>query len=57
MRAFAFIAITLSLVAGCGQRGPLYLRDQPQPGVKVRKSEPYQPVPYPAEPERKPEKK
>lgn len=49
MRAIALIASALLLAAGCGQRGPLYLRDNPPPGVKVRKTDSYQPVPYPAE--------
>ncbi|HJS38620.1 hypothetical protein D3C83_121690 [compost metagenome] len=49
MRALALIASALLLAAGCGQRGPLYLRDQPPPGVKARKTDTYQPVPYPAE--------
>jgi predicted small lipoprotein YifL len=39
-------AFALAL-AGCGQKGPLYLRDKPPPGVKPAKPEPYQPVPYP----------
>ena len=38
-------------VAGCGQRGGLYLRDKPPPGVKPPKAEPYQPVPYPKDAE------
>ena len=33
--------------AGCGQKGPLYLRDSPPPGVKPAKPKPYEPVPYP----------
>ena len=33
--------------AGCGQRGPLYLRDNPPPGVKPEKRDTYKPVPYP----------
>lgn len=45
------IAVCVPLVllpaAGCGQRGPLYLRDSPPPGVKPPKPEPYQPAPYP----------
>jgi predicted small lipoprotein YifL len=41
------IPLILLPVAGCGQRGPLYLRDSPPPGVKPPKPEPYQPVPYP----------
>ncbi|MGH8705948.1 MAG: LPS translocon maturation chaperone LptM [Burkholderiales bacterium] len=45
--AAVFIAVILA--AGCGQKGPLYLRDSPPPGVKPPKPEPYQPVPYPKE--------
>jgi predicted small lipoprotein YifL len=44
------IPLVLLLAAGCGQRGPLYLRDSPPPGVKPPKPEPYQPVPYPQPP-------
>lgn len=33
--------------AGCGQKGPLYLRDSPPHGVKPPKEKPYEPVPYP----------
>jgi predicted small lipoprotein YifL len=36
-----------ALAAGCGQKGPLYLRDSPPPGVKPAKPKPYEPVPYP----------
>lgn len=36
-------------ICGCGQKGPLYLRDQPPPGVKPEKPAPYKPVPYPPE--------
>ena len=35
------------MVAACGQRGPLYLRDNPPPGVKPEKRDTYKPVPYP----------
>jgi predicted small lipoprotein YifL len=45
-RALLAVCIVL-LAAGCGQRGPLYLRDSPPPGVKPPKPEPYVPVPYP----------
>ena len=38
-----------AFAAGCGQKGPLYLRDSPPPGVKPPKPEPYEPVPYPRE--------
>jgi predicted small lipoprotein YifL len=35
------------LAAGCGQKGPLYLRESPPPGVKPPKPEVYKPQPYP----------
>lgn len=44
----AGIAIALAVTA-CGQRGPLYLRDSPPPGVKPEKVERFKPVPYPRE--------
>ena len=52
MRLTAFVAATaLAAVAlaagGCGQRGPLYLRDKPPPGVKPEKRDTYKPIPYP----------
>ena len=46
----AILAVSfLLLAAGCGQRGPLYLRDNPPPGVKPPKPEAYKPLPYPKE--------
>lgn len=50
MRSAFFIAVgaAVAVLAGCGQRGDLYFRDNPPPGVKPRKAEPYKPVPYPA---------
>ena len=39
------------LVSGCGQKGPLYLSDNPPPGVKPAKPPAPKPVPYPAQPE------
>jgi predicted small lipoprotein YifL len=45
------ILVVLTLAAGCGQKGPLYLRDKPPPGVKTQKSETYRPAPYPADAE------
>ena len=43
-----FFGAALSLAAlGCGQKGPLYLRDNPPPGVKPEKRDTYKPVPYP----------
>jgi predicted small lipoprotein YifL len=57
MRLLLLLAAAVLLAAGCGQRGPLYLRDKPPPGVKPPKPPAYQPVPYPAEAERDAEKK
>jgi len=57
MRSLALVALAVLLAAACGQRGPLYLRDKPPPGVNPPKAEPYQPVPYPADTERSSEKK
>ncbi|MEX2240214.1 MAG: lipoprotein [Burkholderiales bacterium] len=57
MRSLAIVAAALLLAAACGQRGPLYLRDQPPPGVTLPKAESYQPVPYPADTERNSDKK
>jgi len=57
MRSLALVALAVLLAAACGQRGPLYLRDNPPPGVTPPKTEPYQPVPYPADTERSSEKK
>ena len=49
MRIF-LLGVALALAAaGCGQRGPLYLRDNPPPGVKPEKPERAKPVPYPRE--------
>ena len=45
----ASLLLALLLAAGCGQKGPLYLRENPPPGVKPPKPEPYQPLPYPKE--------
>jgi len=51
MRTALLIVLSAALtVAGCGQKGPLYLRESPPPGVKPKKPEPYQPVPYPENP-------
>jgi len=48
---FALLSLAASLAA-CGQKGPLYLRGSPPPGVKPEKTEAYRPVPYPAQPAR-----
>lgn len=47
LRFLPFVAAFALLAAGCGQKGPLYLRDSPPPGVKPAKPKPYEPVPYP----------
>ena len=44
--AAACIAATTAL-SGCGQKGPLYLRENPPPGVKPVNPDEYKPVPYP----------
>lgn len=44
---FLLICGVLVLAAGCGQKGPLYLSEEPPPGAKLPKPEPYKPVPYP----------
>jgi hypothetical protein len=47
MRIFLLGAAMLALAAGCGQKGPLYLRDNPPPGIRPLKPKPLEPVPYP----------
>ena len=47
MRPAILVLSLLLLAAGCGQKGPLYLRDNPPPGVKPPKPEAYKPLPYP----------
>ena len=49
------LLIVLAIIFGtaaCGQKGPLYLRESPPPGVKPPKTDTYKPVPYPKEMER-----
>ena len=45
-RTVLIVAVAVTLAA-CGQKGPLYHRDSPPPGVKPPKAKPYEPVPYP----------
>lgn len=47
MRFLLFGTALVILAAGCGQKGSLYLRDSPPPGVVPPKPKPYEPVPYP----------
>ena len=49
MRPAIAILVLVLLASGCGQKGPLYLRDNPPPGVKPPKPEAYKPLPYPKE--------
>lgn len=49
MRSALLIAMLVLLAAGCGQKGALYLRDNPPAGVKPPKPEAYKPLPYPKE--------
>lgn len=46
----AALSLALAVLAGCGQRGNLYLRENPPPGLKPERPAPYKPVPYPASP-------
>jgi predicted small lipoprotein YifL len=50
MRAAHLLVLLFVLTAaGCGQKGPLYLRDHPPAGVKPPKPEAFKPLPYPKE--------
>jgi predicted small lipoprotein YifL len=49
MRSLLLIVLISLLAAACGQKGPLYFRESPPPGVKPPKPEAYKPVPYPKE--------
>jgi len=44
---FLLLGVAITLLAGCGQKGPLYLRDNPPPGIKPAKPAPAKPIPYP----------
>jgi predicted small lipoprotein YifL len=51
---FVLFGIALALAAtACGQKGPLYLRESPPPGVKPAKPPAPKPVPYPDADEKK----
>lgn len=49
LRAAFLVVLVPLLCAGCGQKGPLYLRDKPPASVKPLKPEPFKPLPYPKE--------
>lgn len=46
---FMYLSYGSLALAGCGQKGPLYLREDPPPGVKAQKPAVPKPVPYPDE--------
>jgi predicted small lipoprotein YifL len=48
--ASVLAACLAAATVGCGQRGPLYLRDSPPPGMKPAKPEAHPAVPYPKGP-------
>ena len=52
MRFLLLLGIAVLLSAGCGQKGPLYLSDNPPPGSQPSATKAYKPVPYP---QRKPD--
>lgn len=52
MRRLMLCLALVMAAAGCGQRGPLFLRDNPPPGYKPPKTDTYKPVPYPKDTER-----
>ncbi len=43
------LLLLATFAAGCGQRGDLYLRESPPPGLKAEKPAAYKPAPYPKE--------
>ena len=49
MRVALLAILVLLPVTGCGQKGQLYLRDNPPSGVRPPKPEAYKPQPYPKE--------
>ena len=50
------LVLPLGLLAGCGQKGALYPRDNPPAGVKIPKPAAAKPVPYPYDPAAEPQK-
>jgi len=47
MRPALLLVLLAGLSLGCGQRGDLYLRDNPPAGVKPAKSAGHKPIAYP----------
>ena len=50
------LVLPLGLLAGCGQKGALYLSDTPPAGVKIPKPPTPKAVPYPFGPAAEPQK-
>jgi predicted small lipoprotein YifL len=55
LRFLVRFLLSLSLLAACacGQKGPLYLSDNPPPGSQPSATKAYKPVPYPERREEK----
>jgi predicted small lipoprotein YifL len=47
MRPALLLVLLAGLMLGCGQRGDLYLRDNPPAGVKPPKPAAHKPIAYP----------
>ena len=43
----ALLVLSAASLCGCGQKGPLYLREAPPAGLNAERPAPYKPVPYP----------
>jgi predicted small lipoprotein YifL len=50
------LALGAATLCGCGQKGPLYLRDAPPAGLNPERPAPYKPVPYPPDDDSRPGK-
>jgi predicted small lipoprotein YifL len=48
-----FSLMVVFAASACGQKGPLYLSDNPPPGSQPSPSKAYKPVPYPERREEK----
>jgi predicted small lipoprotein YifL len=47
MRRLLLCLFVLATGGACGQKGPLYLSDNPPPGARPSAIKAYKPVPYP----------
>ena len=50
------LALGAASLSGCGQKGPLYLREQPPAGLNPERPAPFKPVPYPPDDDSRREK-